>query len=84
MSAQIYSLPDQTAGGKKSFLEKTSIDLSSKLSLTCWGNIIHYKSVHHPLPTLPSGTESTLVVFRTNQSAPLLSNESSDIFYYAN
>ena len=29
-------------------------DLSSKLSLTCGGNVNYYKSVHHPLPTLPT------------------------------
>ena len=27
-----------------------SIDLSSKLSLTCGGNVNYYKSVHHPHP----------------------------------
>ena len=28
-----------------------SIDLSSKLSLTCGKNVNYYKSVHHPIPT---------------------------------
>ena len=27
-----------------------SIDLSSKLSLTSWGNVDYYKSIHHPIP----------------------------------
>ena len=41
----------QTEGRKKVFLQWTSIDLSSKLSLSCWGNVNCYKSVHHPVPT---------------------------------
>ena len=49
MSAQVYSFPDQT--GKEPFLEWKSIDLSSKLSFTCGGNVNYYKSVHHPVPT---------------------------------
>ena len=55
MSAQIYSVPGQTEGRRKAFLEWTSIDLSSKLSLTCEGNVSYYKSVHHPISTLPVG-----------------------------
>ena len=35
MSAQVYSVPGQTEGKRKAFLEWTSIDLSSKLSLAC-------------------------------------------------
>ena len=46
MSAQIYSVPGQTERRRKK-----SIDLSYKLSLTCGGNVNHYKSVHHPIPT---------------------------------
>ena len=34
MSAQVYSVPGQTEGSRKAFFEQTSIDLSSKLSLT--------------------------------------------------
>ena len=49
MSAQLYSIPGQTERGKKAFLELTSIDLTSKLSLTCGGNVDYYKSVHHPI-----------------------------------
>ena len=56
MSAQVYSVPDQTEGGREAFLEWTSIYLSSKLSLTCGGNVNYYKSVHHSIPTLPVGT----------------------------
>ena len=48
MSAQVYSAPCQTEGRRKTFLEWTSIDLSS----TCGGNVNYYKSVHHPIPTL--------------------------------
>ena len=51
MSAQVFSVPDQTEGRRKAFLEWKSIDLSSKLSLTCRGNVNYYKSVHHPIPT---------------------------------
>ena len=35
ISAQVYLVPGQTERGVKAFLEWTSIDLSSKLSLTC-------------------------------------------------
>ena len=44
-SAQVYSVPGQTEGRKKVFLEWTSIDLHSKLSLRC--NINYYKRVIH-------------------------------------
>ena len=32
-------------------MEWTGINLSSKLSLTCEGNVNYYKSVHNPIPT---------------------------------
>ena len=51
MSAQVYSVPGQTEGRRKAFLECKSIDLSYKLSLTCGGNVSYYKSVHHHVPT---------------------------------
>ena len=50
MSAQVHSVPGQTEGRSKAFLEWKSIDLSRELSLTCGGNI-NYKSVHQPIPT---------------------------------
>ena len=50
MSTQAYSVPGQTEGRSKAFLEWKSIDLSRELSLTCGGNI-NYKSVHQPIPT---------------------------------
>ena len=53
MSAQVYFLLGQTKGIRKVFLNWKSIDLSSKLSLTCGGNINYYKCIHHPVPTLP-------------------------------
>ena len=65
--AQVYSVPGQTEGKRKAFLEWTSIDLSSKLSLTCWGNVNYYKSVHHPRPTLPVGIGNTLAIFKINK-----------------
>ena len=49
MSTQIYFVPRQTEK-RKAFLEWKSIDLFSKVSLKCRGNI-SYKSVHHPIPT---------------------------------
>ena len=67
MSAQVYSVPGQTEGRSKAFLEWKSIDLSHELSLTCGGNVNYYKSVHHPIPTLPVGSENTLAIFKTNQ-----------------
>ena len=51
MSAQVYSVTGQTEGRRKVFLEWKSIDLSSKLSLTCGGNVNYYEKVHHPIPT---------------------------------
>ena len=67
MSAQVYSVPGQTEGRRKAFLEWKSIDLSYELSLTCGGNVNYYKSVHHPIPTLPVGIGNTLAIFKTNQ-----------------
>ena len=51
MCFQVYSVPRQTEGRRKAFFEWKDTDLSSKLSLTCWGNVNYYKSVHHPIPT---------------------------------
>ena len=39
MSAQVYSVPGQTEGRRKAFLEWKSIDLSYELPLTCGGII---------------------------------------------
>ena len=47
----LYSVPGQTEGRSKTFLEWKSIDLSHELSLTCGGNVNYYKSVHQPIPT---------------------------------
>ena len=55
MSAHVYSVPDQTEGRRKVFLEWRNIDLSNKLSFTCGGNVNYYKSVYHPILTLPVG-----------------------------
>ena len=51
MSAQVYFVPSQTEGRRKTLLEWKGIDLSSKLFLTCGGNVKYYKSVHHPITT---------------------------------
>ena len=67
MSAQVYFVSGQTEGRRKAFWEWISIDLSSKLSLTCGGSVNYYKSVHHPIPTLPVGIGDTLAVFKTTQ-----------------
>ena len=56
MRAQVYSVPGQTKGRRKAFLERKSIDLPYKLSLTCGGNINYCKSVQHPIPT-PGNSE---------------------------
>ena len=39
INAQVYSIPGQTEGRRKVYLEWISIDLSSKLSRTCRGNV---------------------------------------------
>ena len=54
MSAQVHSVPGQSEGRRKAFLEWTSIDLSSELALTCGYNVNYYKSVDHPILTLPT------------------------------
>ena len=52
MSDQAYSVPSQTEGRSKTFLEwRKSIDLSHELSLTFRGNVNYYTSVHQPIPT---------------------------------
>ena len=62
-------------------MEWTSIDVFSKLSLTCAGKFSYYESVHHPIPTLTvqlchghSRNRMMLnnfTIFKTNQSALL-------------
>ena len=69
MSAQVYSVPGQTEGKRKAFLEWTSIDISSKLSLTCGGDVNYYKSVHHPIPTLGVEIWNTLAQNRSVSSS---------------
>ena len=64
MSAQVYSVPGQTEGKRKAFLEWTSIDISSKLSLTCGVDVNYYKSVHHPIPTLAVEIGNTQLFFQ--------------------
>ena len=49
-------------------MKRKSIDLSSKLSLTCGGNNNYYKSVQHPILTLPVGTGNTLAICKTNST----------------
>ena len=39
INAQVYSIPGQTEGRRKVYLEWISIALSSKLSRTCRGNV---------------------------------------------
>ena len=63
ITAQVYSVPGQTEGRKKAFLEWTSIDPS----LTLGGNVNYYKNVHHPIPTLRVGIGNALTIFKTNQ-----------------
>ena len=67
MIARVHSVPDQTEGKRKVFLEWTTINLSSKLSVTCESNVNYYESVHHPIPTLLDRLGNTQAVFKTNQ-----------------
>ena len=67
MSAQVYSVPGETKGRRKAFLECTSIDLSFKVSLTYAGNVNYYKSAHHPISTMPMEIGNTLAIFKINQ-----------------
>ena len=61
-------------------MDWASKDLSSKLSLTNEGNVMYYKSVHHPISNQPTGIEKTLAIFKTNQEA-LLSIVCLGVFY---
>ena len=87
MSAQVYSVTGQTEGRRKAFLEWSSIDLSSKLSLTFGDNVNYYKSVDptltlsllSPIPTLPVGIGNTQAIFKTSQNL-LFSIECPGIF----
>ena len=67
MKAQVSFVPGQTEGRRKVFLEWTNIDLSSKLFLTCGGNVNYDKSVHHSIPTLSVRIGNTLAIFKINQ-----------------
>ena len=67
MRARVYSVPGQTQWRRKAYLKWTSIDLSSKLSLACWDNVNYYKSVDHPITTLPVGMGNTQAISKTNQ-----------------
>ena len=51
MSAQVSTVPGQTEGKSKTFLEWKTRDLSHELYLTCGSNINYYKSVHQPILT---------------------------------
>ena len=64
-------------------MEWTSVNLFSKLSLTCGGNVNYYKNVHHPILTLPDGIGNTQAVFKTNQYAPPFSQVSKYVFFSA-
>ena len=65
VSGQVYSVLGQTEGRTKAFLERASLDISSKLS--CGDNIRIMLSVHHPIPALPVRVGNTLTIFKTNQ-----------------
>ena len=67
MSAQYILFLSKLKEEGRSFLGEASIDSSSKLSLTYGVDINHYKSVLHPLSTLPLGIGNTLVAFKTNK-----------------
>ena len=67
MNIHVYSIPYQTEGRRRAFLEWKSIYLSFKLSLTCWSNDGCYKSVHDPISTLLVGKGNTLAIFKASQ-----------------
>ena len=67
MSAQVSFAPGQTEGRRKTFLEWTSLNLSSKLSRTSGTNVNCYKSFHYTIPLLPVGMGNTLAILKTNQ-----------------
>ena len=62
-----HSVLGQTERGKGAFFEKTSINTSSNLSLACGDNVNYYKTVDHPIPTLPDEVGNTQAIFKTNQ-----------------
>ena len=51
MSIQVFSVPGQTEGKRKTFFKWKSMDLSYQISLTCGVNVNYYKSVDHSIPT---------------------------------
>ena len=57
MSTQVHTVPGQAEGRREASLERTSIDLSSKLSITCGLNVNYYKAAYHPISILPVGIE---------------------------
>ena len=65
ISVQVYSVPGQTEGRRKTFLVWTSIDLSSKLSFKSGGNTNYDTSGYHPIPTLSVGIGPPIL--KTNQ-----------------
>ena len=62
MSVQVCSVPGQTEGRRKAFLEWANIYLTSKIISCMWVNVNFYKSVYHAIPTLPLGIGNTLGV----------------------
>ena len=63
MSALVYSVPGQSEGRRNHFLEWASIDLFLNY-------VNYYKSIHHPIPTLPVAIGNTQAMFK-NQLALL-------------
>ena len=68
MSAQVHSVPGQTKGRRKAFLEWKNIYLSSKLYITRGGDVksiqgkssqFYCKSAQHPIPTVPDAIRNT-------------------------
>ena len=68
MSGQVYSVPGQTQGKRKVFLEWTSIDLFSKQCPTRGGNLTNIKRfIILGMSTLPVEIRNTQVIFKKNQ-----------------
>ena len=72
MSVQVYSIPGETQGKRKAFLEWTSIDLSSKLSVTCEGNERLFLEGARRRATLWNYPQKHLVVIKDKKLYPFV------------
>ena len=66
MSTQVYSVPDQTEGGKEGLFEVEKHRFILKTISYILGQS-YLLSFHHPIPTLSVRIGNALAVFKTNQ-----------------